>query len=154
MINRLISKTMMAALMVIAVSLSGSLFSQALTSAHAILPEEQLTNPVDEARARAIADDLRCLTCQNQTVDDSDSDFAITIRSLIREQITNGKSDDDILNYLRQRYGDYILFSPPLNRLTMALWFAPFILLILGLGITIWTRPRLTGTANDRKTKS
>ena len=153
MICRLISQTLMVLIMVMMVSLSGSLFSALPTPAHAILPEEQLTNPADEARARALANELRCLTCQNQTVDDSNSDFAITIRSIIREQITNGNSDDDILNYLRQRYGDYILFSPPFNRMTMVLWLTPIIVLILGLGIIIWTRPRLASAIDDRKIK-
>lgn len=153
MTHRLIPQTLIALMVVMMVSLSGSMFSVTPPPAYGILPEEQLTNPADEARARALANELRCLTCQNQTVDDSNSDFAITIRSIIREQITNGKSDDDILNYLRQRYGDYILFSPPFNRLTMVLWLAPVILLLLGLGITIWTRPRLANPTNDRKTK-
>ncbi len=108
----------------------------------AIMPEEQMANPVDEARARQLAAELRCLVCQNQTVDDSNADFAITIRSIIRDQITTGKSDDDILEFLRQRYGDYILFNPPLNRMTVLLWLAPIILLIMGVILIMLTRPK------------
>jgi cytochrome c-type biogenesis protein CcmH len=108
----------------------------------AIMPEEQMANPVDEARARELAAELRCLVCQNQTVDDSNADFAITIRSIIRDQITIGKSDDDILEFLRQRYGDYILFNPPLNRMTALLWLAPIILLIMGVILIMLTRPK------------
>jgi cytochrome c-type biogenesis protein CcmH len=108
----------------------------------AIMPEEQMANPVDEARARELAAELRCLVCQNQTVDDSNADFAITIRSIIRDQITIGKSDDDILEFLRQRYGDYILFNPPLNRMTAFLWLAPIILLIMGVILIMLTRPK------------
>lgn len=111
-------------------------------SAQAILPEEQMADPLDESRARDLAAELRCLVCQNQTVDDSDADFAITIRSIIRDQISTGKSDNDILDFLRQRYGDYILFNPPLNRMTFILWLAPIILLIGGIMLIIITRPK------------
>ncbi|MAJ34530.1 MAG: hypothetical protein CBC12_01840 [Candidatus Puniceispirillum sp. TMED52] len=110
--------------------------------AQAIMPEEQMANPVDEARARALAAELRCLVCQNQTVDDSDADFAITIRSIIRDQISTGQSDQDILTYLRQRYGDYILFNPPLNHMTVMLWLAPIILLIGGVIVIVMTRQK------------
>lgn len=154
MISGVTSRGALALIVIMVLSLSGSLFSAVLPPAHAILPEEQLSNPTDEARARALAAELRCLVCQNQTVDDSDSDFAITIRSIIREQITNDQSDDDILDYLRQRYGDYILFSPPFNSMTMALWLAPIMLLIFGLGITIWTRPRLAKRTDAKRTDS
>jgi cytochrome c-type biogenesis protein CcmH len=118
------------------------LASYPLYSAQAILPEEQMADPLDESRARDLAAELRCLVCQNQTVDDSDADFAITIRSIIRDQISTGKSDDDILDFLRQRYGDYILFNPPLNRMTFILWLAPIILLIGGIMLIIITRPK------------
>ncbi len=118
------------------------LASYPLYSVQAILPEEQMADPLDESRARDLAAELRCLVCQNQTVDDSDADFAITIRSIIRDQISTGKSDDDILDFLRQRYGDYILFNPPLNRMTFILWLAPIILLIGGIMLIIITRPK------------
>ena len=112
-----------------------------IDSAQAILPEEQMANPADEARARDLATELRCLVCQNQTVDDSDADFAITIRSIIRDQISEGKSDSDIFTYLRQRYGDYILFNPPFNSTTLILWLAPIILLFGGVILIVITRP-------------
>ena len=118
------------------------LASYPLYSAQAISPEEQMADPLDETRARDLAAELRCLVCQNQTVDDSDADFAITIRSIIRDQISTGKSDDDILDFLRQRYGDYILFNPPLNRMTFILWLAPIILLIGGIMLIIIIRPK------------
>ena len=118
------------------------LASYPLYSVQAILPEEQMADPLDETRARDLAAELRCLVCQNQTVDDSDADFAITIRSIIRDQISAGKSDNDILDFLRQRYGDYILFNPPLNRMTFILWLTPFILLIGGIIMIIITRPK------------
>ena len=118
------------------------LASYPLYSVQAILPEEQMADPLDESRARDLAAELRCLVCQNQTVDDSDADFAITIRSIIRDQISTGKSDNDILDFLRQRYGDYILFNPPLNRMTFILWLAPIILLIGGIMLIIITRPK------------
>ena len=109
-------------------------------TALALLPEEQLANPDDEARARHLATELRCLVCQNQSVDESDAAFAITIRSIIREQITAQKSDSEIRSYLRQRYGDYILYAPPLRAATLLLWGAPFLLLIGGIILIIANR--------------
>lgn len=111
-------------------------------TAFALLPEEQLANPADETRARHLATELRCLVCQNQSVDESDADFAITIRSIIREQITAQKSDAEIRTYLRQRYGDYILYAPPLRGATLLLWGAPLLLLIGGIILIIATRRR------------
>ena len=136
-----------------------AIFSVALTTlitypthpALAIMPEEQMANPADEARARALAAELRCLVCQNQTVDDSDADFAITVRSIIRDQISTGQSDQDILTYLRQRYGDYILFNPPLNQMTMLLWLAPIILLIGGVIVILMTRRKAPNKSPNKK---
>lgn len=110
-----------------------------------------MANPADEARARALAAELRCLVCQNQTVDDSDADFAITVRSIIRDQISTGQSDQDILTYLRQRYGDYILFNPPLNQMTMLLWLAPIILLIGGVIVILMTRRKAPNKSPNKK---
>lgn len=108
----------------------------------ALAPEEQLSDPVAEARARELAQGLRCLVCQNQTVDDSDTDFATSMRRLIRDHIRDNKSDDEIINYLSERYGDYILLSPPINGLTIWLWVAPVVLLLAGLGVILATRPK------------
>jgi len=80
------------------------------------------------------------LVCQNQSIDDSDAPFAQDMRRLIRHDIEAGKSDDDIIAFLRQRYGDYVLLNPPLTSSTYILWATPFVILLLGVGIVFLTR--------------
>lgn len=111
--------------------------------AMAVLPEERLDDPVLEERARGLSAELRCLVCQNQSIDDSDSPFAQDLRRLIRQEISSGQSDDDIKLFLRERYGDYVLLSPPVTSTTLALWVAPFALLGIGiLGVALARRGR------------
>ncbi len=101
-------------------------------AAHAVQPDEILPNPALEARARALSSELRCLVCQNQSIDDSDAPLAKDIRVLIRERIAKGESNDEVRNFLVSRYGDFILLKPPLKPETWLLWLsAP---LTLGLG--------------------
>ena len=100
--------------------------------AAALLPEERLADPAAEARARALSAQLRCLVCQNQSIDDSDAPLAGDMRRLIRGQITEGRSDDEIIAFLRGRYGDYVLLDPPFGGHTAFLWTAPFAFLALG----------------------
>lgn len=113
-----------------------------LSGALALTPEEQLSDPAAEARARALAAELRCLVCQNQALGDSDAPLARDMRQLIRQRITAGESDQQIIAWLRQRYGDFILLRPPLNATTMALWFATPAFLLIGIGIILYTRRR------------
>jgi len=108
----------------------------------ALTPEERLDDPKLEQRARDLSLQLRCLVCQNQSIDDSDAPFAQDMRRLIRRDIEAGKSDDDIIAFLRQRYGDYVLLNPPLTSSTYILWAAPFVILVLGLGIVFLSRRR------------
>ena len=103
------------------------------TAAPALLPEERLADPAEEARARDLSAQLRCLVCQNQSIDDSDAPLAGDMRRLIRRQITDGRSDDEIIDYLRRRYGDFVLLDPPLGTATIALWLAPFGFLAIGI---------------------
>ena len=91
----------------------------------AITPEEILGDPKLEARARGLSKQLRCLVCQNQSIDDSDADLARDLRIEVRRQITAGRSDEIIIDQIRQKYGDYVLFNPPLDRGTVFLWLAP-----------------------------
>ena len=84
-------------------------------------------------RTREISQNIRCLVCQNQSIDDSNSELAKDLKILIREKVIDGVSNEEIYGYLRERYGDYILLKPPLNLNTILLWFLPFIVLIFGL---------------------
>jgi cytochrome c-type biogenesis protein CcmH len=104
-------------------------------SAWAVQPDEMLPDPVLEARARAISRDLRCLVCQNQSIDDSDADLARDLRILLRQRIQAGDSDDQAKQYLVDRYGDYVLLKPPFKTSTLVLWLGPPILLLAGLAI-------------------
>jgi cytochrome c-type biogenesis protein CcmH len=98
----------------------------------AVLPSERLADPVLEARARALSQELRCLVCQNQSIDDSNADLAHDLRVLVRERLAAGDSDRQVLQYLTSRYGDYVLLDPPVKPATYLLWFGPPALLLLG----------------------
>ena len=101
-------------------------------SALAVEPGERLADPVLEARARALGGELRCLVCQNQSIDDSSADLAHDLRVLIRERISAGDSDAQVLQFMVRRYGDFILLRPPVKPDTYLLWFGPFGVLALG----------------------
>ncbi len=103
----------------------------------AVLPEEQLKDPVLEARARHLSKELRCVVCQNQTIDDSDAPLAADLRTILRERLVAGDSDDEAKAYLVQRYGDFVLLKPPMRPATLLLWFGPA-LLLLGGGFGVW----------------
>jgi cytochrome c-type biogenesis protein CcmH len=100
--------------------------------AFAVLPDERLADPALEARARTLSQELRCLVCQNQSIDDSNADLAHDLRVLVRERLTAGDSDAQVLAYLTSRYGDYVLLLPPMKPTTWLLWFGPPLLLIAG----------------------
>jgi cytochrome c-type biogenesis protein CcmH len=88
--------------------------------------------PEVEKRTAALAAELRCLVCQNQTLADSNAPLAVDLRNQIREQLTAGKSEQDVLDFMVARYGEFVLYRPPLKASTLALWAGPFILLIAG----------------------
>src|SRR6266571_9486810 len=90
-------------------------------------------DPKIEQRMRNLTQQLRCLVCQNETLADSQADLAEDLRREIREQMRAGKTDQEILAYLTQRYGDFVLYKPPIKSTTYLLWFGPFLLLIVGL---------------------
>lgn len=98
----------------------------------AIQPDEVLKDPQLEARARALGRDLRCLVCQNQSIDDSDADLARDLRILLRQRLVAGDSDDQAKQYLVDRYGDYVLLRPPFKTTTLVLWLGPGVLLLAG----------------------
>jgi cytochrome c-type biogenesis protein CcmH len=101
----------------------------------AMADNERLADPALEARAVALQKELRCLVCQGQSIDESNAPLAADLRRLIRSHIAAGESDDQVKDYLVARYGDFILMKPPLQRDTVALWFGPAALLLLGTGI-------------------
>ena len=98
----------------------------------AVTPSEILPDAKLEARARALSAQLRCMVCQNQSIDDSDADLARDLRKIVRERVAAGEPDDTIMAYLTARYGDFILLQPPFNTGTMLLWGAPVLALLLG----------------------
>ena len=100
--------------------------------------EESKLNAAGEERVKALAHELRCLVCQNQTIADSNADLAIDLRTQIREQIQAGKTDVQIKDYMVARYGDFVLYRPPVQSNTVLLWIAPFLLLIGGVGFLFW----------------
>ncbi len=111
--------------------------------AFAANPSEQLADPALEARARALGAELRCLVCQNQSIDASDADLAKDLRLLVRERITAGDSDDEVLAYLTDRYGAFVRLRPPVTAGTIVLWAAPFaVVLIAGIGAAFYLRGR------------
>ncbi|MHA1559947.1 MAG: cytochrome c-type biogenesis protein [Alphaproteobacteria bacterium] len=100
--------------------------------ATAVLPDEVLDDPVLEERARALSTELRCLVCQNQSIDDSNAALARELRILLRERLVEGDTDQEIIDYLVERYGQFVLLKPQFNVFTAILWVAPGLLLAGG----------------------
>ena len=112
-------------------------------NALALQPNEVLKDPALEARARALSKDIRCLVCQNQSIDDSNADLARDLRVLVRERLQKGDSDPEILDFLVKRYGDFVLLKPPVKVSTYLLWFGPIGIFILGvIGLIVFFRNR------------
>jgi cytochrome c-type biogenesis protein CcmH len=108
-------------------------------------PSELLSNPAQEARAETIGQQLRCLVCQNESIEDSNADLARDIRTIIRQQVVAGQTNPQIIAYMVQRYGTFILLKPPFDIMTALLWGTPVIALLLGLAIAfgaVWQRRR------------
>ncbi len=113
----------------------------ASSAALAIDPSEKLDDPVLEARARAISKGLRCLVCQNQSIDNSDAELAKDLRRLVRERLVAGDSDAAVNDYVVARYGDFVLLKPPFKAKTFVLWFGPAVILLLaGAGAFAYVR--------------
>jgi cytochrome c-type biogenesis protein CcmH len=112
-------------------------------AALAVEPAERLADPGLEARARAISTELRCLVCQNESIDESHADLARDIRRLVRERLAAGDSDARATQAVVDRYGDFVLLRPPVKPATWLLWFGPVVLvLVAGLGTAVWLRGR------------
>jgi cytochrome c-type biogenesis protein CcmH len=115
--------------------------------AAAVQPDEILQDPKLEARARDLSRGLRCMVCQNQSIDDSDAPLARDLRVLVRERLTAGDSDAQVLNFLTQRYGSFVLLKPPFSWETAILWFTPAIVLLIGGSALVMLLRRRTAAA-------
>ena len=102
-------------------------------------PDEIISNPIYENRARDLSKGIRCLVCQNQSIDDSDSDLAKDLRRIIRKKIIQGETDNEITQYLVDKYGNFILMKPPLYQDTYILWISPLLLMLVGITIMYFT---------------
>mgnify|MGYP001793755968 CR=1 FL=1 len=101
-------------------------------SAAAVFIEEKLDDPAQEARAREISGEIRCLVCQNQSILDSNADLAKDLRQIVRERISFGDTDEEVRRYLVDRYGDWVLLNPPFKMTTLFLWLGPVLIFLLG----------------------
>jgi cytochrome c-type biogenesis protein CcmH len=118
-------------------------FLLATTPAFAVLPSEELSDPALEARARAISSELRCVVCQNQTIDDSDAELAHDLRVLLRQRLSAGDSDQQAIDFIVNRYGDYVLLKPPFELETLLLWLGPLLVLAAGgIGVGFYLKRR------------
>jgi cytochrome c-type biogenesis protein CcmH len=102
------------------------------TAGSAVQPDEMIADPALEARAREISRELRCLVCQNQSIDDSDAELARDLRVLVRERLSAGDSNRQVLDYVVSRYGDFVLLKPPFKATTWILWLAPAVFVVGG----------------------
>jgi len=107
------------------------LFALIATPTLAVEPDEMLSDPLLEARAREISKELRCVVCQNQDIDSSNAGVARDLRLLVRERLVAGDTNDEVLAFIQARYGDYVLLKPPFKPSTYVLWFAPLFLIFL-----------------------
>ena len=119
-----------------------ALFAALAGPALAVQPDEVMKDPALEARARSLSAELRCLVCQNQSIDDSDAPLARDIRLFIRERIGQGESNDAVRAYLVSRYGDFILLKPPFKPETLLLWLSPVLVLGVGLAAALFAHRR------------
>ena len=107
-------------------------------NSYAVEPNEILENQKQEFRARNISKNIRCMICQNQSIDESSAPLAKDLRILIRNKIKDGKKDEEIYKFLTDRYGDFILLKPPLKLNTLALWLLPFVFVLIGIFIVFF----------------
>ncbi len=126
-----------------------------LPAANAVQPDEIMSDPAKEARARDLSRELRCMVCQNQSIDDSEAPLARDLRLLVRERIAAGDTDAQVIDYLVSRYGEFVLLKPRLNGHTWVLWFLPPLVLAGG-GAALWMsnrRRKKSGSAEEQSSQ-
>jgi cytochrome c-type biogenesis protein CcmH len=111
------------------------MFAGVLCIAAAADPADRLPDPAQEARARALFQDVRCLVCQNESIDDSEAELAGDLRRVVREQVKAGRSDAEIKHFLTDRYGEFVLMTPAFSWMNLLLWGGPFLVVVLGAGL-------------------
>ncbi len=114
----------------------------------AVQPDEIMADPLKEARARELSKELRCMVCQNQSIDDSDAPLARDLRLLVRERISAGDTDSQVIDFLVARYGEFVLLKPRVNKHTVLLWLVPP-LALMGGGIALWVYSRRRDRAGN-----
>jgi len=120
----------------------------------AVDPDEILTDPDLEKRARIISKGLRCVVCQNQSIDDSDARLARDLRILVRKRIIAGDTNNQVIDYVASRYGDFVLLRPPVKELTFVLWFGPLAIILIGLtGLILFFRRQELSLDKPARTK-
>jgi len=125
-------------------------FLLASSAALAVQPDEMLKDPVLEARARALSRELRCMVCQNESIDDSEAPLAHDLRVLVRDRLKAGDSDQQVLDFLVARYGEFVLLKPPLSWHTVALWgWPPTVLLVGAVMVVVDLRRRRAARASE-----
>ena len=118
----------------------------------AVQPDEILKDPALEARARSLSQELRCMVCQNQSIDNSDAPLAKDLRVLVRERLSAGDSDGQVMDFLVARYGEFVLLKPRMTAHTLLLWIAPFVILIVGAVAFLAARRRTASAGSERLT--
>ena len=122
-------------------------------AAHAVQPDEVMSDPARESRARDLSRELRCMVCQNQSIDDSDAPLARDLRLLVRERIASGDSDSQVIDFLVARYGEFVLLKPRFNSHTLLLWLLPPLVLAGG-GLALWLNMRRRSGSSAREDES
>ncbi len=112
-------------------------FAGLLCLAAASDPAERLADPAQEAQARAIFRDVRCLVCQNESIDDSEAELAKDLRKIVREQVATGKTDSEVKTFLTDRYGEFVLLTPQFSPGNLVLWIAPFLVVLAGAALLL-----------------
>lgn len=122
-----------------------AIFAGLICLAAAADPADRLADPAQEARARAIFQDVRCLVCQNESIDDSEAELAGDLRRTVREQVKAGRSDAEIKRFLTDRYGEFVLMTPRFSWVNLVLWGGPFAVVVLGAGLLLTRLRNRTG---------
>ncbi len=145
MLKNLFSRSLCILLITVSIA-AGSLLAANVQNAWAVNPDEILADPVLEKRARDLSAGLRCMVCQNQSIDDSDADLARDLRLLVRERLVQGDSDEQVIDFLVSRYGEFVLLKPRLDKQTIILWSFPVVILIIGISVIWFSRCKAGST--------